>query len=333
MSQLRKDPFGPGWVIISPERGIEPSDFGSVRSRAKVSLLSPGNEHLLGQERQAMRLSGSSMSSPDWQMRIIDMPQALLSPKDFQITETGPFLSATSSGYQELVIEHPDARMTLENMPKEHLRQLIKMYRDRLAFLGSRPGIKHVQLSRNAGSIAGAHYDHPHATLLALPVKNRWLEEELDSASTYYEKNHICLFCDVLKAELKGKERLISHNKHFMAITPYASKTPFETWIFPRQHSSSFCSLAGNVIDDLADLLKTILHSINSVLDYPPYNMVLHTLPNEANDRYHWHIEILPRLTRQAGFDWSTGFYVNPTPPEDAARFLKEALMMQGVTS
>ncbi len=333
MPQLRKDPFGPGWVIISPERGIAPSDFGTAKRFASKSPLSPGNEPLLGNEHQALRPLGSPVNAPDWQIRVIDSPSAVLEPKAFALTSSasGLFTQAASSGFQELVIEHPDARMTLEKMPLDHLVNVLKMYRERLSFLAQRPGIKHIQMTRNAGEIAGDQYHHPHAHLLALPVNNRWVEEELTVASDHFDKTGHCLFCDALQEELTTKERVLTSNKHFIAIAPYASKTPFEIWIFPRKHNSSFCSLAVNIMPDLADILKLVLHSMNSLLDHPPYNMVLHTLPNETNDRYHWHLELLPRLTRQAGFDWSTGFYVNPTPPEDAARFLKEALMMQGV--
>jgi len=287
----------------------------------------------LGTENQALRPLGSPANAPDWQIRVINSPSAVLEPKTVNLSSSGSglFTQATSSGFQELVIEHPDARMTLEKMPTEHLVNVLKMYRERLSFLAQKPGIKHIQMTRNAGEIAGDHYHHPHAHLLALPVNNRWVEEELAVASEHFEKTNHCLFCDALQEELNARERVLTSNQHFIAIAPYASKTPFEIWVFPRKHNSSFCSLAANIMPDLADILKLVLHSMNSLLDHPPYNMVLHTLSNETNDRYHWHLELLPRLTRQAGFDWSTGFYVNPTPPEDAARFLKEALMMQGV--
>jgi UDPglucose--hexose-1-phosphate uridylyltransferase len=171
----------------------------------------------------------------------------------------------------------------------------------------------------------------PHAQILAIPVNNRWIDEEMAAASDYYDLHKHCLFCDVMESELRTKERLISYNQHFVAIAPYASKNPLETWLLPRQHASSFAEVASNVLPFLAELLQSVVKAMNSALNYPPYNLLLHTLPKEGNSKYHWHIELLPRLTRQAGFDWSSGFYVNPTPPEDAARFLKGALALQEV--
>ena len=332
MSQFRKDPFGSAWVIISPERGLEPSNFGSVTRGARPSSLSPGvNDDL--KELHALRPATSARNAPDWRMRVVEMPNSLLNPQStFQPTKDDLFVSSANSGFQELIIEHPEQTMTLERMGREHLSELLKLYRDRLAYLAQKPSVRHIQLTRNVGKVAGAAYSHPYAHLLAVPVVNRWVEEECSAAQNYFVQHERCLFCAVLEAELRGKQRLVSANEHFVALTPYASKTPFETWLLPRAHASSFTSLTSNTVSHLADLLSDVVGAMNTALDDPPYNLMLHTLPSEDDATYHWHIELLPRLTTQAGFDWSSGFYVNPTPPEDAARFLKEALALQAVS-
>ena len=331
MPQFRKDPFGPAWVIISPERGLEPSDFGSAGNGAATSPLSPGSEANVGKELRALRPADSSANAPDWRMRVLEPLSSMLEDKPFEPGGDALFVSAASSGYQELVVDHPDANMTLDRMSAAHVAELLKLYRERLELLAQRPGIRHVQLTRNVGTAAGAAYNHPHAQLLAVPVGNRWLDEEKVAAQDYHERHARCLFCDVIAAELKGKERLVSSNEHFVALAPYASKTPFETWLLPRQHGSGFTSLASNTLPYLAELLQNMVRAMNTALDRPPYNLILHTLPREDDSRYHWHIELLPRLTKHSGFDWSSGFYVNPTPPEDAARFLRGALALQEV--
>ena len=330
MSQLRKDPCGPTWVIISPERGLEPSDFGSVRVAARRSPLSPGNESN-HKELRALRPVDSAHNAPDWRVRIIETPATHLERKPFVPTGSELFVSAPSSGYLETVVEHPEATMVLEHMPLEHLTDVLRLYRDRLAHLAKLPAIKHIQLTRNVGQVAGALFEHPHAQLVAMPVQSRWLVEEVTAAQDYYEQHNACVYCELLEAELSAKERVITQNAHFVAIAPYASKTPFEIWLVPRQHDSSFSALAGNQLSCLADILQSMTHAMNGALDHPPYNMMLHTLPIEGDSKYHWHIELLPKLTRRAGFDWSSGFHINPTPPEHAARFLREALALQGV--
>jgi len=331
MPLYRKDPFGRAWVLISPERGLLPSDFGSVMPLPERSPLSPGNERDAGREIYAVRPSTTAKGGPGWRMRVIVHPSALVDSRSYREEGDHLFRQAVSTGYQEVIVEHPDARMTLDAMPRAHLVDVLKLYRERLALLAAKPGIRHVQITRNVGLAAGALYQHPHAQVLAVPVGSRWVEEEVEAAQRYGEEHGRCLFCDVVERELERRERVISYNDAYVAIAPFAAKTPFETWILPRSHDSAFTGVAANTLPQLAELLQTVVRGLNDALDHPPYNLLVHTLPAEGDRHFHWHIELLPRLTQQAGFDWGSGFYVNPTPPEDAARFLREALALQEV--
>ncbi len=331
MPMFRKDPFGRAWVLISPERGLVASDFGSVLPLPQRSPLSPGNERQTGPEIAAIRPSSTAPDSPEWRMRVIEHPSALVEPRPFRVEGDALFRQAASSGYQEVIVEHPDARMTLDSMPRSHLVDVLRLYRERLALLAAKPGIRHVQITRNVGRAAGALFEHPHAQVLAVPVGSRWVEEEVEAARSHAREHSRCLFCDVIERELAVRERVITHNEAFVAIAPFAAKTPFETWILPRDHDSAFTGVASNTLPLLAELLQTVVRALNDALDHPPYNLLVHTLPAAGDRTFHWHIEVLPRLTQQAGFDWGSGFYVNPTPPEDAARFLREALALREV--
>ncbi len=327
MSVFRKDAFGRAWVLLSPERGLLASDFGSVPLAPERSPLSPGAK---GPVKEIATFKGGDGSAP-WTMRVVSHPSDLLSGRSFVQEGDELFRSGSPLGYQELVVEHPDARQTLDGMPRDHVVDVLRLYRDRLALLGKRPGVRHVQLTRNVGKAAGALFDHPHAHLLALPVPNRWVEEEMEAGRQYYEEHGECLFCAVLAREVAARERVITANAEFVALAPFASKTPFETWILPRRHASGFAEVPANHLPLLADILQGVLRALNYALDTPPYNMALHTAPRPDQNGFHWHLEVLPRLTTQAGYDWGAGFFVNPTPPEDAARFLREALALQQV--
>ena len=332
MPQFRKDPFGPTWVIISPERGLLASDFGSAAPKSARCPLCPGGDW--GEEVRALRPSTSALGAPDWRARVLrhaGTDAHFSGARAFEPQGSPLFTHAPSSGVQELVVEHPEHAMRMSDMPREHLTNLFRLYRERLEHLASRPGIRHVQLVRNVGRAAGAAFEHPHGLLLALPVTNRWLIEERTAAGDHFARHGRCLFCDVLEAELEHKARLLSHNEAFLAFAPYASKTPFEVWILPREHGSAFSGVTVNTLPLLGDILQSVLGAVNGALNSPPYNMILHTLPKGGDEGYHWHMKLLPRLTARTGFDWGSGFYVNPTPPEDAARFLREALALQGV--
>jgi UDPglucose--hexose-1-phosphate uridylyltransferase len=332
MPQFRKDIFSDAWIMISPERGLEASVYGSVRPN-QASPLSPGNEASLGHEVRALRPQTSRPNSPDWRIRVVNIPNALVSPQAFEVEQQGLYQQATNYGYQELVIEHPDAHMTLETMPHEHVLEVLKVYQDRLAYMASKPDINHIQLIRSVGKSAGALYDHPHGQVLGLPVRSSWLEQERHYAEAYFQREGRNLFEDIWRTELTERERLITYNDAFVALAPFASKQPFETWLLPRQSNSSFTALASNVMPLLVEILQTILTAFNSALNHPPYTMLLHSLPKTGVEGYDWHIKLLPRLTQSMGFDWGSGFYTNPTPPEDAARFLREAILIQGVVS
>lgn len=332
MPLLRKDPFGPAWVLISPERGLRPEDFGGPEAGAgeagavEPSPLAPGREAELPPEIVALRPSGAPAGGPDWRARVLPMPGSPFAARRFAPHHDGVLTSAPAVGAQELVVEHPDPEQRLETFPAAHLEAVLRLYRDRVAFHAARPDVRHVQVVRNVGRGAGAAYAHPHGQVLALPVPNRWVEEEREAAAGHRVVTGRCLFCDVLDHELVARERVVSANEAFVAFAPFAAKVPFETWIVPRDHQSAFQELPGNRVADLADLLRTVLEALNAALDRPPYNLVLHAVPTPGDGAYHWHLELLPRVARASGFDWSLGAYVNPTPPEAAARFLREAI-------
>jgi UDPglucose--hexose-1-phosphate uridylyltransferase len=148
-----------------------------------------------------------------------------------------------------------------------------------------------------------------------------------DNCWHYYDEKERCIFCDIIRQERDTGERVIGENEHFITLAPYAPRFPFEMWLLPKVHGSSYENNQSSVYASLARMLKDTLMRLDQVLDRPAFNFMIHTSPigEEINDHYHWHIEIIPKLTKVAGFEWGTGFYINPTPPEESARFLREA--------
>jgi UDPglucose--hexose-1-phosphate uridylyltransferase len=142
-----------------------------------------------------------------------------------------------------------------------------------------------------------------------------------------------CVFCDIIRQETENGSRVVGENENFLTIAPYAPRFPFETWILPKQHESAFENSSSRMFENLAKALKSLLTKADRVLDNPPYNLVIHTSPAQdpTNDHYHWHMEFMPKLTKTAGFEWGTGFYINPTPPEESAKFLREASVEEPV--
>jgi UDPglucose--hexose-1-phosphate uridylyltransferase len=226
-----------------------------------------------------------------------------------------------------VIIETPTHEATLATLPEKAIEDVLAAYRDRMLDLKNDRRFRYVLIFKNHGEAAGASLEHTHSQLIALPIVPKRVREEVDQSKRYYQEKERCIFCDMIRQEIETETRVINENEHFIAIAPYAPRFPFETWLLPRQHSSAFENNQSPIYTSLAKLMRDILARLDNVLDRPAYNYIIHTSPisEESNDHYHWHIEMMPKLTKVAGFEWGTGFYINPTPPEESARFMREA--------
>jgi UDPglucose--hexose-1-phosphate uridylyltransferase len=228
-------------------------------------------------------------------------------------------------GAHEVIVETRRHEAALADLDEAQITRVLAAYRERIVDLRRDARFRYVMVFKNQGAAAGASLEHTHSQLIALPVVPINVAEEMRGARHYYEYKERCLFCDIAKQELSDGRRLVYQNDAFVVFAPFAPRQPFETWIVPKAHAASY---EDHVRDypALANALRTALRKIQTALDSPPYNFMLHTAPFSDRDaaHYHWHIEIMPTLTTVAGFEWGSGFYINPTPPEEAAAFLRD---------
>jgi len=229
-------------------------------------------------------------------------------------------------GAHEVIVETPEHIKRFSDLSEVDIAGVLDAYRHRMIDLSRDQRLKYVMIFKNHGTAAGASLDHPHSQLIALPVVPRVVSEEMKGAKKHWRLKERCVFCDIVRQELKERSRLVYENAGFVVCEPYAPKFPFETWILPRTHRARFEASSNDDFALLANALKVASSKLNVALDDPPYNFILHTTPFGEGDPeyYHWHLEIMPSLMQVAGFEWGSGFYINPTPPEDAAKFLRE---------
>jgi UDPglucose--hexose-1-phosphate uridylyltransferase len=229
-------------------------------------------------------------------------------------------------GAHEVVIETPQHSETLATLPLKAVENVLWAYRERMIDLRRDQRLRYVLVFKNHGLAAGASLEHPHSQIIALPIIPKRVSEEIEGAKNYFRYKDRCVFCDIIRQELQQGRRVINENKSFVSIAPFASRSPFETWILPKTHHPSFEHMESFQYEQAAQILSDTLQRMNQVLDNPPYNYVIHTssFPEIDNEYYHWHFEIMPKLTKVAGFEWGTGFYINPTPPEEAAEYMRE---------
>jgi UDPglucose--hexose-1-phosphate uridylyltransferase len=328
MPELRKDPITGRWVIISSERGKRPADFQDQRSKKRGGFcpFDAGNERTTPREVLAYRDQGQP-NGPGWRLRVVPNKfPALQVEGDLNKQGDGIFDKMNGIGAHEVIIESPDHNATLASLPLQAVEEVLRAYRDRMEDLKRDTRFQYTIIFKNEGILAGATLEHTHSQLIALPIVPIQVQEEVDGSRRHYEMKERCIFCDIIRQETHTGTRVVMETPLFIALSPYAPRFPFETWILPKKHISGFASSSNEDFKDLAGLLQDILRRNDRALSNPPYNYVIHTSPfrDERNDYYHWHIEIMPKLTNIAGFEWGSGFYINPTPPEDAAKFLRE---------
>jgi len=329
MPELRKDPIVGRWVIISKERGKRPSDFCVERtaSRGGFCPFCPGNEHTTPPEVMAYGRDGGRPDGPGWTLRVTPNKfPALVIEGNLDKQGEGLYDKMNGIGAHEVIIESPQHNDTLASISVKKFAEVLQSYRDRLIDLSRDTRFKYILVFKNFGEKAGASLEHTHSQLIALPVVPELVVEELNGAREYFRYKERCVFCDIVRQELMQGSRVVTENPHFVAVTPYAPRSPFETWILPKRHVTSYVDMWPDEYWSLAQLFSETMKRLDLALCGCSYNFVLHTGPlrDRELDYYHWHFEIMPKLTLIAGFEWGSGFFINPTPPEDAAKYLRE---------
>ncbi len=343
MPELRRDATSGRWVIIATDRAARPTDFTrpleEVQNRDRCPFC-PGREFETPPEIVALRPDGSPPNTPGWEVRVVPNKYPALRIEGVLAPTGAPlFEHMDGVGAHEVIIETPEHDTHLGLMSPEWVAKVLWVYRERYLDLDRDPRFRYALLFRNHGRSAGASLSHPHSQLIALPVVPRQAEEELEVARGYFADHARCLYCDLLSSERQSGERLVYENEGFLVYEPFASRFPYETWVVPKRHAASFGELTDDELHAAADALRTALAKLHQLLANPPYNFIVHSAPYDAGPGhfYHWHIEIIPRLTQVAGFEWGTGFYINVVPPEEAARQLRavqpEAVLVGAASS
>ncbi len=329
MAELRRDPITGRWVIIETEKIKGPSDYdveGHIK-KGGVCPFCPGNEHMTPPEIDAHREGEIRPNAPGWHTRIIPNKfPALRIEGNLDRAGVGIYDMMNGIGAHEVIVENPDHNKELCDLMDHDVEKVIWAYRNRSLDLRGDKRFKYILIFKNYGASAGASLEHPHSQLIALPIVPKRVIEELRWSERYYGYRERCIFCDIILQEIEERQLIVTENKNFIAFAPFVSRFPFEIGIYPKLHNSDFSHIEKEEVVDLARILRETLLRMKLALRDTSYNYIIHTSPIETRERadYHWHLEIMPRLGRTAGFEWGTGFYLNQTPPEIAAEALRE---------
>ncbi|MDP8230846.1 MAG: galactose-1-phosphate uridylyltransferase [Candidatus Gorgyraea atricola] len=330
MSQLRRDPITGRWIIVNISEPKKPEEF-DLKPQIKKGGTCPfctGNEAMTPPEIHAVRKPRTKPDTPGWSVRTVPNKFPALDTKgSVENRGIGIYDLSSGVGAHEVIIENPDHNKDLADLTQKEIQNVILEYRSRSLELEKDERFRYILIFKNHGSSAGASLEHSHTQIVALPIIPKRVKEELKGASTYFGYRERCVFCDMVAQELQDELRVISENKHFVAFCPFVPRFAFETWILPKKHDQNFTSIDNTMAGAMASILKDTLMRLKKVLKDPAYNFIIHTAPirDGINEEFHWHLEIMPKLTSVAGFEWGSGFYINPTSPELAAKHLREA--------
>lgn len=331
MPELRKDPVIGRWVIIATERARRPGVFID----SQKNTFDSGHCSFCDNQEKEIYAVYPQPGGP-WKVRVVESGTPLLSTHGkFSRKGHGLYDVVNDYGSHEVVIETPEHIANMADLSQEQIRMVFETYAVRYNELEKNANFQYVIAYKNYGWAAGSRrIGHSRSQIISTSVIPFSAKEKLAGAKKYYNYRERCLYCDMIAQELEAKVRIIAESEHFVAMTPFAPRFIFEIWILPKKHHCDFGKGVLGHEHDLAGLIKVLLMKLKKGLDDPAYNYVIHSAPFRHGEKstkwktlaedYHWHIELLPRLTRVAGFERGSGFYISSIPPEKVADFLRE---------
>ena len=330
MPELRKDPIVGRWVIISTDRAKRPTDFTREPTRMKGGFcpFCAGNESKTPAEVLAYRPNGGSSDSEGWTVRVVPNKfPALGIEGNLNRQAEGMFDKMNGIGAHEVIVETPEHDVTLGNLPEKRIEDVFWAFRDRILDLKKDRRFKYILIFKNHGQLAGATLEHSHAQLIALPILPKHVVEEIEGSKQYFIYKERCVFCDIIRQETEAGIRVVSENDgvpHPGSVRSAISVRDLDPSQAARVGFREFLIAGlrepGKSGEESADAGRPGARQ-SCLQSGDPHR----TGAGRTMDHYHWHVEFMPRLTKIAGFEWGTGFYQNPTPPEEAAKYLREA--------
>lgn len=333
MNEIRQNKATKQWVIYAPARRKRPQDFQQSHKESKqlpvldkACPFCPGNEHLLS----SIVMEMPHWEQNCWQTRVILNKFPALTPEgDTSRFTQGIYLAMPAYGRHEVIIESPEHHRDIPQMSTDEVGMIVETYHRRYVDLMKAHENMMTLIFRNHGTQAGASLNHPHSQIIVtgiVPRDVRWREEE---AQRYFDEWGRCVYCDILAFEMQDRRRVILENQSILAFIPFAAEVPFEVWIMPKRHQADFGQISNEEKSDLAQALYNILARFYTKLQDPDYNYIINTAARykDCEPQLHWYLQIRPRLTTQAGFEIGSGISINPSIPEEDAKFLNSTVV------
>jgi UDPglucose--hexose-1-phosphate uridylyltransferase len=276
----------------------------------------------------AFRTYGTKPNTPGWWLRIVPnaFPALVSNGNPERKTIEQFFTVMPGLGRHEVIIEAAEHQANLATMDPKQVEEIFLAYQERYQTLAKDARYEMVILFKNYGVSAGTSLYHPHSQIIAIPITPLHIRNRIEAAMHFFDDHGQCVYCKMIEKERQMGERLVMETENFVSFELFASRSPFETWVVPKYHSSSFENILIEHTKEIAYVVRSTLAKIHKSLNNPDYNLILRSSPVHEKDveYYHWHIQILPRVSAMAGFELGSGIYINTMIPEVAAKFLRD---------
>lgn len=327
ISELRQDVVSGEWVVIATGRAKRPHDFLREKRAPFLQARSGCPFERLHPDALSVYSCDGASQRENWWVEVIPNKYPAFGRGVCSLSRrSGPYQWSDGVGAHEIVVTR-DHERSIAKMSDKEAELVIRSYQDRYLALKVDECAEYIAIFHNHGRQSGATLTHPHSQIIAIPVIPPDVGRSLRGSATYFHKNKSCVHCAILRYEVRSRDRIIYENDSFVVLAPFASKTAFETRIFPKKHAPYFESMSHAERLGLANALRTALAKLFKGLKNPDYNFFLHTAPTgDAKEfhHYHWHFEILPKTAIWAGFEIGTGIEISSIAPESAAEFLRK---------
>lgn len=348
-TEMRHDWLADRWVIMAPQRTERPDDFVRRPSEVQDATSCP---FCSGREREtpsavAVYTPPKNGSIPHWHVRVIPNKFPAVNRADptmrlaASMGETGDqaereslvseridlFQRRNLTGGHEVIVESPLHLQSLSELDRETAGLVFQAYRDRLRYWLQEQQCAYAVVFKNVGQDAGASLAHTHSQVIATDIVPTDIGRATDRMKSFAAQEGTCLFCQMAEDELEQGIRVVEQTPDFVAFCPFASRLPSLVTILPKAHQSHFERLSDAETEQLSWLTHRLVRRIERCYPDAAYNFVIHTAPSSMRDShaFHWRLELFPRLTKVAGFEWGSDCYINPLPPENAAKNLRVA--------
>jgi len=326
MGDMRKDYVLERSVIISKDSGNSRESKKCAFCPGNESMTNPSMLSLVAKDGMLQRLQDSEdYYVKDWSVRVFEHKSPAVSITTDNSYSERPLHSEPAYGYHYIVVASEKHKDSLATINSEQWSNVLVVIQDRLRWLYTQKGVTYVSIYVNFGKDAGAVSEHPHLNMVSFSTIPPIIENEAEASHKILNEKGVCAMCQTVTTE-SGGPRQVLQTEGFIAFCPWAPSHPYEFWICPKKHTTSFSTITQKEINDLSLILRATLGGLKNSMKNVAYNLVFHLSPEKKNSKQiHWHIEVYPLTSFWSGLERGYGVFLNNISPENAAEQLGSA--------